>query len=469
MGAFGPSQPSACRARATLTAASTHATPFVAATWHRADMFQPNANLEVSWRNDRLCLRTPGSLRVWRGWPHVQAMRCDRTVWRLEIPPEFDTTQRRLLCETALRWWEGRYGPVWEQGQAELPLGPDLTRHFANASAWHAFFATFPPSILHEVRQLSTGHWRCLQVLASAPGAMDLLTSNPGLLWLVAHRHLFAPRLAPLTEAARLVRLPQRAILIALEFPDVPGLDRIVRRVDPIWLSYADFAMRLRQSLRDPMTAKLLRHDAANFWRVNVLTDPCLRPWLTPQLLNAFERDDTKTSRWLLRELGGAVLTRIQPTPLRTVNHLQRWVARIADESENRPLPPPPLPPRDSQMVPLTDINSLRLEGQEMRNCLAQEELYGYVRQIDAGEMYVYRLNSPRMTLAIAKQQDGHWTVSDLRGPGNVAVQEDVAVEIGRWLSASNGPRATPTAQATYPRGTCAIRSAKNGEPSSRP
>ncbi len=333
MGGFCPSLPSACRARATVAAASTHATPFVAATRHRADMFQPNADLEVSWRNDRLCLRTPGSLRCWRGWPYVQALRCDNSVWRPEIPAEFDTTQRRLVCETALRWWEGRYWPVWEHGQAELPLGPDLPRHFANASAWQAFFATFPPGILHEVRQLSTGHWRCLQVLASASGAMNLLTSNPNLLWLVAHRHWFAPRLAPLTEAVRLVRLPQRAILIALGFPDVPGLARTVRRVDPIWLSYADFAMRLRLSLVDPMTAKLLRHDAANLWRVNVLTDPCLRPWLTPQLLNAFERDDTKTSRWLLRELSGAVLTRIQPTPLRTVNQLQRWVARIADES----------------------------------------------------------------------------------------------------------------------------------------
>ncbi len=69
-------------------------------------------------------------------------------------------------------------------------------------------------------------------------------------------------------------------------------------------------------------------------------------------------------------------------------------------------------------MVPLTDINSLRLEGQEMRNCLAHEELCGYVRQIDAGEMYVYRLISPRMTLAIAKQQDSRATITRRRVRG---------------------------------------------------
>ena len=416
-----------------------------------AAMFQPNANLTVSWRNDRLYLRTPDCLRVWRGWPHLHAMRREHLGWRSEIPQEFDADDVRLVCAIALRWSDGRYWAAWEQGQAELPLGADVPQHFANAPAWQAFFATFPPDIVGRVGGFLTGHWQCLQVMARVPEAHQLLTSNPNLLWLVAHRHLFVPTLAPLAEAGRLLRLPQRAILVELGFPDVPGLERIVRRVDGCLVTALESAMRLRDALRDLTTAKLLRHYAEDCWRVNLLTDRGLRPWLTAQLLAECERAMTKDwTRWL-NGLAGAESASIQPQPIRTMKQLEQWALRIAAACANRTLPVPPLPPRDDQMVALTDVSGLRQEGIEMHHCLATEWLYDYVRQIEAGKRYVYRLASPRMTLAIAKQDNGGWVLSELRGPCNSAARLDVSDGIERWLLEANALRSAPVSQESTP------------------
>ncbi len=404
-------------------------------------MFQPNANLTATWRNDRLYLWTPTCLRVWRGWPHLDALRRDQLSWRVDVPPDFRTEEVQMACATALRWWEGRYWAAWDRGQAELSLGADLPQHFANAPAWRAFFATFPSEILKQVRGFLTGHWLCLQLAARVPEAHELLTANPNLFWLIAHRRLFAPHLTPLSEAARLLRLPQRMALMDLGFPGVPGLDRIVQRVDTCWVAAPEVAKRLRAALAEPATAKLLRHYAADVFRVNLLTDPALRPWLTAQLLAACKRALSKEWTWSLNDLAGAELVGIQPQPIRTIKQLERWAQRIAAVRENRTLPRAPLPPRDVQMIALSDVESLRQEGLEMRNCLAGDRLTSYVRDIEAGRLYVYRLMRPRMTLAIARGDDGRWELSDLRAPCNNPARLDAADEIECWLAEANDLR----------------------------
>ncbi len=403
-------------------------------------MFQPNANLKVSWHDDRLYLRTPDCLRVWRGWPRIHAMRRDDSGWLSEIPEEFDANEALLACSTVLRWDYDGYRYAFEGSQIELPLSTDLPQHFANAPAWQAFFATFPTGMLDGVGGVSTGHWRCLQLMARVPAAQDLLIANPNLLWLVAHRHLFAPQLATMSEAARILRLPRRAILVELGFPDVPGLERVVRHVDTRCFTEPEPAMRLRQALGNPAAAKLLRHHAKDGWRVSVLTDPQKQPWLTAQLLAECDRAETYDYSWWLGGLARAELVHIQPQPIRTIKQLMKWALRIEAACENRTLPEPPVPPRDARMVPLTDIAGLREEGFEMHNCL-NEQAFDYQRRIDAGKLYVYRLTCPRMTLAIALKDDGFWAVSELKGPCNLAVSPEVRGEIERWLLKTNEER----------------------------
>lgn len=403
-------------------------------------MFQPNANLKVSWHGDRLYLRTPNCLRVWRGWPHLHAMRRDHLGWRSEIPEEFDANGALLACSTALRWECDCYRYAFEGTQIELPLGADLPQHFANAPAWQAFVATFPSDMLARIGVASTGHWRCLQLMARVPAAQDLLLANPNLLWLVANRHLFAPQLAAVPEAARLLRLPQRAILIELGFPDVPGLERIVRHVDNRCFTEPEPATRLRRALGNPRAAKLLRHYSTDAWRVDLLTNPELQPWLTAQLMAECERAEMAHYYWWFAGLARAEVVHIQPQPIRTLKQLMKWALRIEAACADRTLPGPPVPPRDAHMVPLTDVLSLREEGIEMHNCL-NENVFQYQLQIDAGKLYVYRLTCPRMTLAIALKDDGFWAVSELKGPCNLAVSPEVRGEIERWLLKANAER----------------------------
>ncbi|MBN1556934.1 MAG: hypothetical protein JW951_02165 [Lentisphaerae bacterium] len=97
-----------------------------------------------------------------------------------------------------------------------------------------------------------------------------------------------------------------------------------------------------------------------------------------------------------------------------------------------RSFPPPPVA-GTPDIVPITDLKSLRQEGRTQNNCIAS-----YESLIRERGYYVYRVLKPeRATLSVYRGPGGGWYLGELRAARNRAVSNETAAKVQRWLSRS--------------------------------
>lgn len=282
---------------------------------------------------------------------------------------------------------------------------------------------------------------------------MELAISNPVLTYCLANNFQFRShvyRQAVAWEQANMyARRKQKQILKWLGFPETEIIVKLMKRIDTTEMSVGLLRL-LRAALKtENPTVKLLSHYQSITPGMLGLLKTSISPFVTPKIVadvanNERERFFPHTAERLteIHLMKKACPEQVNVRPYQTVRAVReahedielKLRAQLADlrkkeKKRHLSLPDPPIEGTDT-IVPITSKAALKLEGKEMKNCVAS-----YVNKVTRGEMYIYKVLSPeRATMSIVRNPDGSWRCNELALKCNKMVCIDTQAEVNTWL-----------------------------------
>ena len=280
--------------------------------------------------------------------------------------------------------------------------------------------ATWPMGLSAAISQLPSRQASILSWSVASSVVLDLLVSNPLLLWLLVEDGLFNKRALGEVEqrlqakqrvlckslwlegSAQQVRILKRAAKENLSCHSVESLVKVMGNDDA-----CDFLSH-RKSV-DPFTLLLLqKHPWLARHPVRALVDDLHEPknyslFRTVQNLLSFDDLDP-----LLRCTSISSLERLHDRLQANFNDNRGFSPRLDDYGQVERLPPPPLPGND-EIKPLTSQEDIVREGREMNSCVTK-----YIPRVLRGEYFFYKTRYPeRLTIGVLIVADRNGWVPD--------------------------------------------------------
>ena len=327
--------------------------------------------------------------------------------------------------------------------------------------------AELPPRVRQVVSGIDTMvQLRALRLLWTVPSAVEL---PPSLLSMLAVR--FAAR-RPFEDLGPLLTRRRVRLLREAQLPEEPWIVRLFNRLDGTDICDSRWA-RLSRTLRSPTKAqrRLLQHTPVlSGHALDVVCTPDYAEMVTPSLLtevSARNRSAVRDAvRWeeddsdpilgplgTLRRVRGGTPEAKWQGPYRSLDAVRAAVLRLDirdrsaftewDPSDYGAFPAPPFgevvvsgdPP--VRLRPLTSALELLEHGRAAKNCVRRDRTYPGTSERGWG--YLYEVTWPADertklgTLAVHILEQG-WQVDQLRGGGNAAVPEAVAVAVDQLV-----------------------------------
>ena len=239
-----------------------------------------------------------------------------------------------------------------------------------------------------------------------APVIVDLLASNPLLLWLLVDNGLLG--LVSLGEINRRLSVKQKQLCKDLGLSGTNQQVKILKRAAAARLS-ATQVRQLREVLQQEQICSFLGHRQ----EISASTIDILRryPWIVRHpsrtLVDALASSETlRFFQDVMRMLvdleplyacrTSAALQRLHDALVEDINRDDGFAFFRDDSGEIEELPRPPLPGNEF-IRPLTTQQDIVAEGREMRHCIAS-----YVGSVLNGDYYVYQMTAPeRLTIGV--------------------------------------------------------------------
>ena len=269
-----------------------------------------------------------------------------------------------------------------------------------------------------------------LRWAVDSPALVDLVVSNPLLLWLLVDDGLLAR--PTLGELNRRIAHRQRRLCAEVGLEGTEQQVKILRRAAQFEFTPAS-ARDLREVLKNDAICDFLSHESEI--KPSTISVVKRYPWMVRHPVKALigHLNRSEILRYFQDVL--RMLDNIESLyRCRTINSLERLhdrlVARInADQGFNfirdeygdvRSLPPPPLS-GSNLITPLTTQQEIVDEGRELKLCIAS-----YMSAVSLGEYYVYLMKEPeRLTIGVAvgvsssRQVGSQWFLREVRGRCN--------------------------------------------------
>lgn len=287
-----------------------------------------------------------------------------------------------------------------------------------------AWKLTFPDQLLQGVDALPSHRCKAIALAATHEKVVDILVTNPVLLWLLIDRrvigdesaeqinHLLGDKqvklcsLVGLSERKQVVKLLKKAASLKLQKSELESFVELLET--PAVCDYLS-----HQKTISPAVLKLLR---TNQWLVLSKARALIPSLCQPEFRRIF--DDVLRMIEDVSQLQNcattAALQRLHDNLVEELNE-SRGTKLIRDPMGNpRPIPPAPLPSAYS-IEPITEQIELIKEGREMRHCIAS-----HLFSVVSGDYAVYRMLEPeRLTIEIVVTDWGQCYLKEVRGKGN--------------------------------------------------
>lgn len=291
-----------------------------------------------------------------------------------------------------------------------------------------------PVNVLKEVRRYPEGHAELIELAQFDPQRfLRLSKSNPALAMLIsAYWTSFAwLQIPPLTERntrrAKMLLLKQRLIFESLGLParnewvrilgKIPAehcRDYHIRHVIELTLE-SKVRRRLRHLPTIPLEVSwLLRMEHP------ILDMALLKLAASQPVYRGLCLTDIVASIVSKREMAVREPTWPYDRSIRNWEQLlraeRRNARRCGDVSEQFPAPPVPLEnqPEGLTLTPLSTTMMVEAEAAEMDNCVVD-----YLKSIQAGEHYLYRMDKPERATLLLKRGRWCWEIEEIGLPNN--------------------------------------------------
>lgn len=400
----------------------------------------------VAWKNGKHYWFEPTRITVAQAWPGLRVWQ--RTAAKPWIGLRFWAHEAMLSdpCSMAREIDELERG--LQSGATLVPALPAPKADIARLMQLKTVLSlvnTIPSAVLDRTVRFQDRRWHLLCLQSRVPGAGDLLDSSPALGWMLANHWVFRGGIGkndPARVARRWVGKRQRDILGWLGFESSDSSRRIIARI-PAELVNVRTLLYLRNALQCDEQKKAMQHlPRFTADTLRIVTDQALLSRVTPSFLQEVSEHPATTIPLLAWALGRFVSIEKSLKPrmprklasldqFRLLEELQRInmgmqleesylfgkATRPLDDELVFPLPPWP---GVSGIEPITDMASMRREGEEMRNCAGT-----CGQDVLSGALYLYKVSQPvRATLAL-RHVIGAWTLGQIRGPRNKRVDAD--------------------------------------------
>lgn len=325
-----------------------------------------------------------------------------------------------------------------------------------------AWKLTFPDQLLQGIEALPSHRCKAIALAATHEKVIDMLATNPVLLWLLIDRrvigdesaeqinHLLGDKqvklcsLVGLSERKQVVKLLKKAASLKLQKNELESFVELLET--PAVCDYLS-----HQKTISPAILKLLR---TNQWLVLSKARALIPSLCQPEFRRIF--DDVLRMIEDLSQLQNcattAALQRLHDNLVEELNE-SRGTKLIRDHMGNpKPIPPAPLQSAYS-IEPITEQIDLIKEGREMRHCIAS-----HLFSVVSGDYAVYRMLDPeRLTIEIVVTDWGQCYLKEVRGKGNRLPTSNSMEVIEKWFlefqpSTSDGFPMIPTPLEPLPR-----------------
>lgn len=326
--------------------------------------------------------------------------------------------------------------------------------------AFTAFFMTIPEEAREEALKFQERRWFLLNLFARCPGGLDLSRANPALAMALACNRAFHHPLVqrPYRSARSLLPRSQREILDWLGFPATEPVRRILRKIFPGALTVR--ALRgLRPRLSEPGFVKLLAHlPTIHAGHLHILLHPRYQALATTAFLHDLSRhaSDQDWAALLARPLWevedlcrlagrSPAVPRLQDLSRLYDYHQELLMPRLGSLNpwSFQPIFPDPPFPGIPGIEPISRIQDLFREGEEMGHCVAS-----HLARLHAGLEAVYRVLEPRRATLSLVRLAGRWLPGQIAGPGNAPIPDTVTRDLFRRLLGKSCP---PRAEEAWP------------------
>ena len=307
---------------------------------------------------------------------------------------------------------------------------------------------TLPAPVNDGLSTLPSHQASILRWAVDSPVIVDLLTSNPLLLWLLVDEGLFGH--ATLGEINRRLSVKQKQLCHELGLAGTEQQVKIFRRAASAHLS-AFLIRDLLRILKNETVCKFLSHRSdMSASDIEILKQ---YPWIVRYPCRALleELKNPETLRFfqdvirMLADLGplyqcrtAAAVRRLHDGLVEYINRDDGFTFFRDDYGDIQELPSPPLPGNDF-IRPLTTQHEIVKEGREMRHCIAS-----YIGSVVRGEYYVYQMTRPeRLTIGVlvglgrSNDRWQHCFVREVRGKYNHHPSEASTRLIEDWFESA--------------------------------
>jgi len=346
----------------------------------------------------------------------------------------------RKSCATCLRigtWQKGlsieRWGDVhqsWDLEDIDPGISLPFPPHKSKISL-QGFFDDIPQEVINAVQPFQWRQFVLLKMVRHRPETLELIQSNPVLAWFLADA--IASKEIPISVGCKWVLRKRKDIL---EFAGMLSSRSIIKTLSRI--KSEEYTQILFEDLKrlfgenDKMSRlcfvqyipggeifNLLKHFDYSYWLLSTRDETGMTIWENLTVDNEIDvfrlwADSKNCAKSLRIACPENQLRKCKSIEaLRDIHDL--WLnmyntANTAQRNERFLLeygtysfPAPPLP-GDADIIPITTINELQEEGEEMHNCAGS-----YVEMIMRRESYIYRVLRPeRATLEISDTTDMH-------------------------------------------------------------
>ncbi|MBF0583623.1 MAG: PcfJ domain-containing protein [Magnetococcales bacterium] len=322
----------------------------------------------------------------------------------------------------------------------EIPIFQD-PRQLDSGTPLRQYLESFPfyETIFSKLSNIRSHQLTMLRLCLATPTALDLLSCNPNLLWLVAHRII--DRKIIMIDAISVIHKKQSEILkwVTLGVACTRSDIKLIRKFH---LDYEEdnFDIIIKV-FREPKILCLVKstnspihiRKISNIFYYKEMFDTrffcnVFRESVGPILFGYIKKlhrcwQDTLQIGRLMRIPNYEQVVNQCPTESRLKNLHDRWFFRFNMEKNiqvlnyflekygSDELPPPPLVGDElGNIVPITTISELLKEGRVMRHCVG-----GYVSHVIEKKCYIYKVLFPeRATLSVGIN-DQNLTVIELK------------------------------------------------------
>lgn len=286
----------------------------------------------------------------------------------------------------------------------------------------------------------------------------ELIKSNPLVAYTIANDKEYSMRVFRREWMLQdITGSKQSHLLEKLHLPNSKKHVNIVRKVHPSSIAFSDSVSRLRRIFRHDDAVKKLSHlkNINSSILLLMMQQKTIRDCASPGLLDQISASNPDNHYPLAaNKLIQCVNWHYDLRPERTfhppenMDQLSRGYSELNDEVEaiNNRLqkmgredsfadlksvlfPAPPYPGTDS-IIPVTNLQMLREEGEVQHNCVAM-----YDQEVMCGHQYIYRVLAPeRATLAIVEAPSGGWLIEEIKGSCNEDVSKETKQAVREWL-----------------------------------